>query len=487
MHTRCMAEERRVRLGLDLAGEGCRRLWSIAVVGASTLTLVLAIRSDAAFAQAASSDSTPAQPAPAHDKPSDIWVVQAQSTFLDQGTLRFRSPYVGPNSLNPGARGRETFDATLFGGVKPWKGAEIWLDPELDQGFGLSDTFGIAGFPSGEAYKVGKQKPYIRVQRLFLRQTFDLGGRSEKLDGDQNLFAATHTDNRLVLWAGKMSVGDLFDTNKYAHDPRGDFFNWSIIDAGSFDYAADAWGYTYGLAGEWYRGPWTLRVGLYDMSKAPNGEALEDTFAQFQMLVEGERRFQLFGQPGKLKITGFDSRARMGDFADAIRLGEAANSNPDVLLVRAYRSHAGVSFNLEQQVTDDLGVFARGGWADGHQQAYEFTDIDRTFSAGLSLAGKRWGRPDDLIGLAGVENEISSDFKAYLSDGGLGILIGDGQLTSAGPEKILETYYNLAAAKFAHVTFDYQFVDNPAYNRQRGPVSILAIRLHLQTNSLLHP
>jgi high affinity Mn2+ porin len=432
--------------------------------------------------------SAPAPPAqPVDEASSDIWVVQAQSTFVDQGTLRFRSPYVGPNSLNPGTRGRETFDATLFGGVKPWKGAEIWLDPELDQGFGLSNTLGIAGFPSGEAYKVGKQKPYIRVQRLFLRQTFDLGGEAEKLDGDQNLFAATHTANRLVLWAGKMSVGDVFDTNKYAHDPRGDFFNWSIIDAGSFDYAADAWGYTYGLAGEWYQGPWTLRTGLYDMSKVPNGEAPDDTFTQFQMIVEGERRFQLFGQPGKLKLTGFDSRARMGDFADAIRLAEATGGAPDVLLVRAYRSHAGVSFNLEQQVTDDLGVFARGGWADGHQQSYEFTDIDRTLSAGLSLAGKRWGRPDDVIGLAGVENEISKDFKAYLSDGGLGILIGDGQLTSSGPEKILETYYNVAAAKFAHVTFDYQFVDNPAYNRQRGPVSILAIRLHLQTDSLLHP
>ncbi len=472
-----------VGLGADLTPKGWTRLRDT-TAAAAALMFALSLGDAAALAQA---PAAPAAPAAADDGASDLWVIQGQATYVDQGTLRFHSPYAGPNSLNPGARGRETFDATLFGGIKPWKGAEVWLDPELDQGFGLSDTLGIAGFPSGEAYKVGKQKPYIRVQRLFLRQTFDLGGDAEKLDGDQNLFAATHSANRLVLWAGKMSVGDVFDTNKYAHDPRGDFFNWSLIDAGSFDYAADAWGYTYGLAGEWYEGQWTLRAGLYDMSKVPNGEAPDDTFSQFQMIVEGERRFSVFGQPGRLKVTAFDSRARMGDFADAIRLSEETGAAPDVLLVRQYRSHAGVSFNLEQQVSDDLGVFARGGWADGHQQSYEFTDIDRTLSAGASLTGKRWGRPDDVIGLAGVENEISKDFKAYLSNGGLGILIGDGRLTSSGPEKILETSYNLAAAKFAHVTFDYQFVDNPAYNRQRGPVSIMAIRLHLQTDSLLHP
>ncbi len=407
------------------------------------------------------------------------YAFHAQSTLVDQGTFAFTSPYRGANSLDPGSRSRETVDLTLFAGVRLWKGAEFWITPEVDQGFGLSNTLGVAGFPSGEAYKVGKVEPYVQLQRAFLRQTFDLGGKTSSVDPDQMVLGGARTDSRLVLSAGKFSVGDVFDTNTYAHDPRGDFLNWSIIDAGSFDYAANAWGYTYGMAGEWYQGPWTMRLGLFDMSKDPNGERPDDHFTRFQIVAEGERRFELLGRPGSVKVTGYDSRARMGDFADAIRLGDATDTTPNVLSVRRYHGHAGVSFDVQQQVTDDLGVFTRGGWADGHQQSYEFTDIDRTIGAGLSLAGKRWGRGDDTVGLAAVANGISRDFQAYLDAGGLGILVGDGRLPHPGAEKIIETYYDWATSKLLHVTLDYQFIENPAYNRDRGPASILAVRVHV--------
>ena len=435
--------------------------------------------------------SAPAQVSAGNVKSDDEdapprWVLQAQSTFVDQGTLRFTSPYRGPNSLDPGLRSRETFDASLWGGLRLWRGAEAWIEPEIDQGFGLSNTLGVAGFLSGEAYKVGAQAPYIRVQRLFVRQIINLGGETQKVDRAQMVLPQTATANYVVLWAGKMSVGDVFDANRYAHDPRGDFLNWSIIDTGTFDYAADAWGYTYGLAGEWYQGPWVARLGLYDMSKVPNGERPDDTFAQFQIVGEGERDFSLGRQPGKLRLTGYVSRARFGDFAAAIDAGELDGSVPNVLDVRRYRSHAGIAIDLEQSIVDDLGLFVRGGYADGHQQSYEFTDIDRTLAAGLSLSGKRWGRPDDTVAIAGVGNEISKDFKTYLAAGGLGILIGDGRLPHPGAEQILETYYAAAVTDFAHVTFDYQYVDNPGYNRDRGPVSAFAIRLHLQSDSLFH-
>ncbi len=419
------------------------------------------------------------------DAPPQAWVLQAQSTFVDQGTFRFRSPYAGPNSLNPGTRSRETFDATLYGGLRLWRGAEVWIDPEIDQGFGLSDTLGVAGFPSGEAYKVGQLTPYIRLQRFFLRQTVDLGGKSEKVDPDQNVLGSERTQNRLVFTAGKISVGDVFDTNTYAHDPRGDFLNWSIIDAGSFDYAADAWGYTYGMAGEWYQGPWVARLGLFDLSKVPNGERPDDRFTQFETDIEGERDYDLFGHTGKFKLTGFVNRARMGDFADAVRLADETGETPSVNLVQRYRTHAGVSFNLEQQASKTVGVFLRGGYADGHQQIYEFADIDRTLSGGVSVGGDRWGRADDTVGVAGVLNNVSRDYKAYLNAGGLGVLIGDGRLPHPGGERILETYYSARLAKFVKVTLDYQFVQNPAYNTDRGPVSILGLRLHLQSNDLI--
>ena len=395
-----------------------------------------------------------------------------------QGAPGFSAAYTGANSLHPGGETRETVDVTLLAGLHLWRGAEVWLNPEVDQGFGLADTLGFAGFPSGEAYKVGAVDPYIRLQRIFLRQSFDLGGETQPVAPDLNVLGGSQTANRLVLWAGKMSVGDVFDANRYAHDPRGDFLNWTIIDAGTFDYAADSWGYTYGLAGEWYQGPWALRLGLYDMSKDPNGERPDDTFTEFQLVAEGERDYSLFGQSGKLRVTGFDSRARMGDYADALRLAAQTGAVPSVLDVRRYHGHAGIDADLEQQLTPDLGVFLRVGANDGHQQAYEFTDVNRTISGGASLAGKRWGRADDTVGLAGVVNDISRDFKAYLAAGGLGILIGDGRLVDTGPEEILETYYDWAAVKDVHLTFDYQFVEHPAYNGDRGPISVLAVRLH---------
>jgi high affinity Mn2+ porin len=411
---------------------------------------------------------------------ADLFAVHGQGTVVEQYHPRFSSPYVGPQSLNPGQRGDETVDVTAFLGVRPWKGAELWMDPEIDQGFGLSDTLGIDAFTSAEAYKVGKSSPYPKVQRLFLRQTFNLGGDAKKVDSDMNQFAGSQTENRLVLTVGKFSVVDVFDTNKYAHDSKNDFLNWAVLDTGTFDYAADAWGYTYGGAAEWYQGPWTLRAGLFDLSGVPNNKNLDKTFHQYQIDLEIERRYTLFGQDGAMRLTGFDSRGRMGRFDDATALAEATGQPADIALVRHYHTRLGLSFNMEQAVTENLGLFARGGHADGRYEGYEYTDMDNTFAAGLSLKGSGWGRKDDVFGFAGVVDEASAAAEAYFNAGGLGILAGDGKLPHPGAEKIIETYYSLPVAKFTHLSIDYQFVDNPAFNRDRGPVSVLGLRLHAE-------
>ena len=424
----------------------------------------------AAMAQEAS----PSVPAP------QAWAVHGQMTLTDQGNLAFSAPYSGPNSLPSVAEGRETFDATLFAGARPWRGAELWINPEIDQGFGLHDTLGVAGFPSGEAYKVGSSEPYVRVQRLFLRQTIDLGGERTPVDADQNQLAGTQTSNRLVVTLGKFNVTDVFDANTLAHDPRHDFLNWALIDAGTFDYAADAWGYTVGASIEWYQSDWAARLGVFDLSDVPNSPRLDPGFGQFQMVGELERDFKIAGEAGALKLTGFVTRARMGSYADAIALGAASGEPANVALVRRYRGRGGLSFDLQQQLTADLGLFARGGFAGGDSEPYEFTDIDRTISAGLSLNGKRWGRASDTVGLGGVVSGVSKIHLAYLAAGGLGILIGDGQLPHPASETILEAYYDVGVGRFAHVTFDYQFVDNPGYNADRGPVSVVAARLHAQ-------
>jgi high affinity Mn2+ porin len=409
---------------------------------------------------------------------SDDWAIHGQTTFLNQYAFPFRAPYRGPNSLDSNA-GRETWDATLYLGARLWSGAELWVNPEIDQGFGLSDTHGVAGFPSGEAYKIGSTYPYTRLHRYFLRQTIGLGGETEKIEPDLNQFGGSQSADRLVFTVGKFAVTDIFDTNKYAHDPRNDFMNWALIDTGSFDYAADAWGYTYGAAMEWYQGRWTLRVGLFDLSIVPNSTNLDPQFRQFQGIVELEERHDLWGQPGKLKVTGFLSRGRMGRYEDAILLAESTGAPADTAAVRRYTSRTGISLNVEQQLSSDLGVFARAGLASGDVEPYEFTDIDRTIAAGLSLSGKQWGRPNDTVGLAGIVNAISGPHQAYFNAGGLGILIGDGTLPHPGPEDIIETYYSFPVST-CRVTLDYQFILNPGYNRDRGPVSVISTRIHVQ-------
>jgi high affinity Mn2+ porin len=402
----------------------------------------------------------------------------SQTTFVEQAYPAFRSPYQGAQSLPGGGQGRETWDATLYAGVRLWQGAELWINPEIDQGFGLENTLGVAGFPSAEAYKQGFDYPYARLPRTFIRQTIDLGGETQKIEAGANQFAGSQTANRLVITVGKFSVSDMFDENKYAHDPRNDFLNWALVDVGTFDYAADAWGYTYGAAVEWYQGNWTLRGGLFDLSIVPNSADLDPTFGQFQWVGEIERRYDLWSHPGKIAVTGFLSRGRMGSFEDAIELAEITGGPADIAAVRQYQSRGGVSMNLEQEITSYLGAFIRAGWADGNVEPFEFTDIDRSVAAGLSLNGKPWGRPDDTVGFAGIVNGISSVHEAFLNDGGLGILIGDGMLPHPGLEQIIETYYSYAISTSTKVSFDYQLIVNPAYNTDRGAVNVFAGRVH---------
>ena len=406
------------------------------------------------------------------------WALHGQATFLEQYHPAFPAAYSGPNSLDAGSRGDETFDATVYAGVRPWQGGEIWANGEVDQGFGLSDTLGVAAFPSGEAYKVGAASPYFRLQRLFFRQSIDLGGGEADIAPDANQLGGARSADNLVITLGKFSVTDIFDTNPYAHDPRGDFMNWAMIDAGAFDYAADAWGYSYGIAAEWTQGPWTFRAGLFDLSRIPNTTELERDFSQFEIDGEVERRYALFGQDGSIKLLGFVNRGNMGAYGDAVALADATHTQPDTARVRRYRSRPGIVLNIAQSLTGDLGGFLRASANDGSQEAYEFTEINRSIAAGLSLKGATWLRPDDTLASALETSAISRAAQAYFAAGGLGILIGDGRLVHAADETVWESYYDAALPAGLHAALDYQLIVDPAYNADRGPVSVLAVRLH---------
>ena len=409
---------------------------------------------------------------------TENWSAHGQTTLVEQYAAPFHAPYRGTNSLDPNIA-RETWDVTFYLGRRLWAGAALWINPEIDQGFGLSDTLGVGGFTSGEAYKVGFTHPYVRVPRFLVQQTIALGGASETVDAGLNQFRGARTTNRLVATIGKFSVSDIFDTISYAHDPRSDFMNWSLVDAGTFDYAADAWGFTYGAALEWYQGRWVARGGLFDLSLVPNSADLDSNFGQYQVVSELEHQHTFNGQPGKVAVVGFVSRGRMGSYTDALTEAARSGSVPNTADVRRFDSRPGLNLNIAQQVASDVGVFARVGWADGSVEPYEFTDIDRTASAGVSVAGSRWGRRNDVVGVATVFNGISDAHRAYLAAGGLGILVGDGQLPHPGVESIVESYYRFPLGPW-QLTADYQFIVNPAFNRDRGPVSVVSARVRAQ-------
>jgi high affinity Mn2+ porin len=462
------------------------RLIRRAAVMASLPLCLLALAPVAAHAQGAASPTpspqgAPVTPAEADEVKTQTWAYHLQSTFTEQFSPGFPSKYSGPQSLPSYAEGRETIDATAYLGVRPWSGAEIWFDPEIDQGYGLGDSFGVAGFLSGEAYKNGANDPYFLIQRLFLRQTIDMGGEVEKVDPDLNVLGGTQSANRIVITAGKISVVDIFDTNKYAHDPRNDFLNWSVLDAGTFDYVANAWGYTYGGAVEIYRDGFAARFGAFNFPATANGKNIDPRIlSQFQLVGELEESHTVWNQPGKVRVLYFFMRGDQGTYNDALALAAATGATPATTSVRSYRNKDGVVLNVEQQIVEDLGFFLRAGASQGGVEENSFTDIDKTLSTGLSLSGNRWHRDDDTVGAAFVVNTISHAGKDYLAAGGLGGIIGDGALVNSGPEQIFEAYYSAQIVKGLNVTGDYQLVNHPAYNRDRGPVNAIALRLHAQ-------
>lgn len=411
---------------------------------------------------------------------SASWGMFGQFTGVYQSHPAFTSPYQGENSMNANAENATTTDLTLYAGIRLLKG-ELWVNPELDQGFGLSNTVGMAGFSSGEAYKVGSNDPYYRLPRLFYRQVVSLGGEEQILTPLANQLGRIQTADNLIFTIGKFSVTDIFDTNTYAHDPRVDFFNWSIVESGAFDYAADAWGYTQGASLEWTQSRWTLRSGFFALSTVPNTTTVDTTFNQHEWVFELEERHQVWGHPGKVKLLGFINQGNMGGYTEALRLAQQSNTNPDTGRVRRSASSSGFALNLEQEISADLGVFARVSMNEGNKEAFDFTEINQSVATGFSLRGDRWGRHDDTFGFAAVVNALSNDAATYFANGGMGILIGDGNL-NYGLEKIAETYYayRVPGVENLILSLNYQHVVNPAYNQDRGPINIFGARVHTE-------
>lgn len=408
------------------------------------------------------------------------WNVHGQFTYVEQGYPAFRSPYEGANSLSGGSQVQNTTSETAFVGYRPWDGTEIYVNPELMQGFGLNNTLGVAGFPNGEAQKSDFPMPRLNVARIFLRQTFGLGGEQEAIEDGQNQFGGKQDISRITVTAGKFAVTDIFDVNAFAGDPRTTFLNWNIYGGGSYDWTMDKISYTWGAAAELNQKYWAFRAGYFLVPIVSNVNSFDTNIpAHGEYISELEFRYLLFSQPGKLRLMGWANIANAGSYSDSLAMPATTPNYPDITLTRQVRTNYGFVANLEQAITNDLGVFSRATWSPGLVEIIGWTDCDESLSFGTVLKGNAWGRPDDKIGVAGVVEGLSPEARAYFAAGGLGILIGDGQLNYR-PEQILEAYYAYSLNKWATLTLDYQLIVNPAYNADRGPVSIFSGRLHAE-------
>jgi high affinity Mn2+ porin len=432
----------------------------------------------------------------------DIINIHGQTTAVWQGYPAFHqsqgSIVPGLLSFPSGGQGREIGEGTLYAGMRLWKGAELWINPEVDQGLGLNGTIGVGAYPNNEAFKIGSSAPYAKVQRAFVRQTINLGGETQDVPADINWFAQTVTSDRLVFTAGRMSPLDVFDTNKYANSSKSQFLNWGLLYGLPFDWGGDAWGYGWGATAEWYKGPFTFRVGYFDTEKSAIADAtpsvpaygVDPTFGQYDIMGEIEERHTLWGQQGKVKLNVNWIGANLGTYSDAIA-DAAANSPCSVALgggtafpalacVRRYKEKVDEHINIEQDITKDVGIFSRVGFAPTYIEDLAVTDSTFFASGGVSFSGNLWGRPGDTIGVAGIYNQIGNAEKQYLNLGGLGSFVGDGQLANPAAEQVLEAYYSWQVLATTFVTLDYQLLANPAFNADRGPINIFATRIHWQ-------
>jgi high affinity Mn2+ porin len=406
------------------------------------------------------------------------WNVHGQLTFVEQGYPAFDSPYQGTNSLTGAGQIQNTTSATAFVGYRPWDGTEIYINPELMQGFGFNNTMGVAGFPNGEAQKSNFPTPRIDIARVFVRQTFGLGGEQERIEDGPNQLAGKEDISRITVTAGRFAVLDIFEGNSYSHDPRFDFLNWNMYCCGSYDVTMDKIGYTWGASAELNQKSWAFRTGYFLVPTVSNVNSYDTHILERgEYIGELELRYSLFSQPGKLRLMGWANIANAGGYADALAMPATTANYPDITQTRQVRANYGFVANMEQAITPDLGIFSRASFSPGHVELIGWTDCDESLSFGTVLKGSAWGRPNDRIGVAGVVEGLSSIARAYFAAGGLGILIGDGRLNYR-PEQILEAYYALSLNQWATLTFDYQFIDNPGYNADRGPVSVFSGRLH---------
>lgn len=410
----------------------------------------------------------------------DRFSVHMQSTIISQHKPAFRALYGGGHSLSSGGENATSLTSTLFLGARLWKGAAVFFNPEVAGGEGLSGASGIAAAVNGETFRIGSPDPQVYVARIFFRQQVDLGASSKRQYSDMNQLGGRISDHYFSCTIGKIGVADYFDDNVYSHDPRTQFMSWALMDNGAWDYPANTRGYAPGIVLEYVHPRYEWRYNFSLMPRVANGSDMNWQFYKANSSnLEYTHRHTFRGRPGALRVLGFFNTANMGNYRSSLLLQPI---RPDITTTRRYgNTKFGFGLNLEQELSDYLGVFCRVSWNNGRNETWAFTEIDHTASMGLTAQGAMWKRADDHAGFACVVSGLSEPHRRYLQAGGEGFMLGDGGLRY-GSEYLSELYYSCALVKqHLYCSGAWQCILNPGYNRDRsGPVQVFSIRLHAE-------
>ena len=410
---------------------------------------------------------------------NEQFTVHAQVTVINQNKPSFGAKYSGSNSLSTNAESQTSITSTLFLGTRLWKGAGVFMNPEIAGGAGLSGTLGVAAAPNGETYRIGNPAPQIYMARIYFTQKFALNNHEIFQKSDLNQFAGKLETSYFSATVGKISISDFFDKNEFSHDPRTQFMSWGLMSNGAWDYPANTRGYTPSIVLEYITQANELRYAYSLVPTVANGSIMNwDVSKAGSQTIEFTHRYKLGVNEGTVRLLGFYTKAHMGNYLKSLALNPV---NPIIQNVEENgNTKYGFGLNVEQNITNDLGCFLRTSWSDGNNETWAFTEIDHSFSGGLLLTGSKWNRKRDHLGLAFVVSGISKSHQEYLQAGGKGFILGDGNLNYS-PEQLTEIYYSFELVPTISLTGTYQLLINPGYNKDRsGPVNIFSIRMHIE-------
>ncbi len=416
------------------------------------------------------------------------WLPQllgVQFNTVYQNTPGFRSPYSGQNSFvfDHSFKQEVTDTYGVYLGSQVTKSLQLYGDVEMFRGAGLSKGLGLGAYTNADVIRAGPanlgQGPYLA--RLYARYVIPLSGElGEPLTRGMDQLPGREPVDRIEIKGGKLAPTDDFDQNRYANNGRTQFLNYAFLFNTAWDYASDTRGYTIGASVAFVHPTWRLIFGSYQVPTTRNGMNLDDEIYH----ARGDN-VELSLMPNRfgtvVRLLAFHNEGRMGDYREAMAIGSATNTVPSTLAdEQPGRTKYGFGVNIEQPLANngETGLFARLGWANGANSTWSYTEVDRDASMGLQVSGVNWGRPDDRFGIGVAADGLTGSHRHYLEEGGIGMLIGDGAL-NYGLEKICEVYYRIQLGRFVQLSPDFQYIENPGYNRDRGPVQVYGMRLHM--------